>query len=59
MKNAATKVAGYFSEDAEQVNCEMHQINRDMKYGYGLLENTRSTITVDENGIQIKLSNSK
>ena len=39
--NAATKVAEYFSEDAEQVNCEMHQLNGTMKYGFGLLENTR------------------
>ena len=25
--NAATKVATFFSEDADQVNCEMHQLN--------------------------------
>jgi hypothetical protein len=36
--NAATKVAEYFSEDTEQVNCEMHQLNTAMKYGFGLLE---------------------
>ena len=34
--NSATKVADYFSEDAEQVNCEMHQLNSTMKYGFGL-----------------------
>ena len=32
-KNAATKVAKYFSEDSEQANCEVHQLNSSMKYG--------------------------
>jgi hypothetical protein len=41
MTNAATKAAKYFSEDPEQVNCEMHQLNTAMKYGFVLLENTR------------------
>jgi hypothetical protein len=41
MTNAVTKAATYFSEDAEQVNCEMHQLNTAMKYGFVLLENTR------------------
>ena len=35
--NAATKVDGYFSEDAEKVNCEMHQLNSAMEYFFGLL----------------------
>ena len=52
-------MAEYLSEDAEQVNCEMHQLNNAMKYGFGILENTRSTISVDENGLQIKLSSLK
>ena len=39
--NASTNVTGYFSEDTEQVNCEMHHINSAMIYGLGLLENTR------------------
>ena len=49
----------YLYEDAERVNCQMHQLNRAVKYGFGVLENTRLTIAVYENGIQIKLSNSK
>jgi hypothetical protein len=53
--NVTAKVAEYFSEDAEQVNCEMHQVNTALKYGFGLLENTRSTIFLDENGQRIKL----
>ena len=57
--NSATKVAEYFSKDTEQVNCEMYQLNIALKYGFGLLENTRSTISVDDNGLRIKLNNSK
>ena len=49
MENSAIKVADYFSEDSEQVNCETNQINGAMKYGFGMLEHTRSTIAVDEN----------
>ena len=56
--NSAAKVAKYFSEDAEQVNFEMYYFNSAMKYGFGVLENTRSTISVDDNVILIKLSNS-
>ena len=52
-------MAEYLSEDAEQLSCEMHRLNIAMKYGFGLLENTRSTIAVDENGLQIKLSHLK
>ena len=58
-KTFFTKVAEYLSEDAEQLSCEMHRLNIAMKYGFGLLENTRSTIAVDENGLQIKLSHLK
>ena len=36
----------------------MHQLDSTMKYGFGVLENTRSTISVDDNVILIKLSNS-
>ena len=57
--NADTKVDNYFSEDTEQVNCEMHQISSAMKYGFGVLENTIFNVAVDENGLRIKLSNSK
>ena len=49
--NADTKVAKYFYEDVEQVSYEMHQINGSMKYGFGMLENTISTIAVDDNGL--------
>jgi hypothetical protein len=48
--NSATAVAKFFSSEAEQVNCEMHQVNSCMKYGYGILENTRSSIVSDANG---------
>ena len=57
--NAATKVTQYFSKYAEQVNCEMHQINSAIKYGFVLLENKSSTIAVDGNGLQLKIINSK
>ena len=40
MENSAIKVADYFSEYSEQVNCETNQINGAMKYGFGMLENT-------------------
>ena len=43
--NSATKVDGYFFEDAEQVNCDIHHINSAMKYVFVLLENTRLTIS--------------
>jgi hypothetical protein len=59
MTNAATKVTEYFSEDAEQVNCEMHQLNTAMKYGFGMLENTRSTSFLDANSQRVKLTNGK
>ena len=52
-------MAKYFSEDAKQFNCEMHQLNGAMKYVFGLLENTKLTIAVDDNGIWINLSNLK
>ena len=51
-------MAKYFYEDVEQVSYEMHQINGSMKYGFGMLENTISTIAVDDNGLQINISNS-
>ena len=57
--NASIKVDEYFSGDGEQFNCEMHQFNSAMKYGLGVLQNTWSTIAFDENGRQIKISNSK
>ena len=57
MTNASTKVAEYFSEDAEQVNCQMQHLNSAVKYGFDLLEIKISTIAVDENGLPIKLSN--
>ena len=36
--NDSTMVEEYFSEDAEQVNCEINYINSAIKYGFGLLE---------------------
>jgi hypothetical protein len=52
-------VAEFFSSEAEQVNCEMHQVNSCMKYGYGSLENTRSSIVSYANGQKLKLKNGK
>ena len=37
----------------------MHQINSAIKYGFVLLENKSSTIAVDDNGLQLKIINSK
>ena len=52
-------MAKNLSEYAEQVNYEMHQLNSAMKYSFGVLKNTRLTIEVDDNGLWIKLSNTK
>ena len=40
--NLATSVARFFSPRAVQVNCEMHQFNLCLKYGFGICENYRS-----------------
>ena len=57
--NYATKVVEYLSEDVDQVNCEMHYLSGAIKYDFGILDNTRSTIEVDESGLRINVSNSK
>ena len=54
--NASTKVAKYFSDYTEQFNSETHHLNSAMKYGFGILDDKKSTIAVYENGIKIKLS---
>jgi hypothetical protein len=41
------------------VNCEIHQVNSCMKYGYGILDNTRSSIVSDTSGHKVKLPNGK
>jgi hypothetical protein len=57
--NSATAVAEFFSSEADQVNCEMHQVYSCMKYGYGVLQNTRSSIVSDANGQKLKLLTGK
>ena len=47
---SATNVASQLSEDAEQINCEMHELNSCLKYGYGILENTRTKYARNEDG---------
>jgi hypothetical protein len=37
----------------------VHQLNTAMKYGFGLLENTKSTIFLAANGQRVKLPNGK
>ena len=52
--NLATDVARFFSPSTVQVNCEMHQLNLCLKYGFGICKNYRSEEILDENGVVIR-----
>ena len=57
--NLATAVARFFSPRVVQVDCEMHQLNSFLKYGFGICENYRSEDMIDENGVIIRNSSGK
>ena len=45
--NSETAVARFFSPRAVQVDCEMHQLNLCLKYGFGVCENYKSESMLD------------
>ena len=51
--NLATTVARFFFPRAVQVDCEIHQLNSCLKYGFGIFENYRSEDMLDKNGVVI------
>ena len=57
--NLATAVARFFSPSTVQVNCEMHQLNLCLKYGFGIFENYRSKDMLDKIGLAIRNSSGK
>ena len=57
--NSATAVARFFSRSAVQVDCEMHQLNSFLKYGFGICENYKSEDMLDDNGVVIRNSSGK
>ena len=57
--NSATAVAIFFSPRAVQVDCEMHQLNSCLKYGFGIFENYRSKDMLDKIGLAIRNSSGK
>ena len=52
--NSATVFAHFFSHRAIQLDCEMHQLNSCMKYGFGICNNYRSEDMLDKNGVVIR-----
>ena len=52
--NSATAVARFFSPSAVQVDCEMHQLNSCLKYGFRIFENYRSKDMLYKNGVVIR-----
>ena len=57
--NSAKSVANWFTEDAKQVNYEMHQLNSCLKYAFGILENKKKVPVCDEKGSFVLDSNGK
>ena len=57
--NYATAAARFFSPRATQVDCEMHQFNSCLKYGFGICENYKREDMIDENGVVIRNSSGK
>ena len=57
--NFSAYVARFFSPRATQVDCEMHQLNSCLKYGFGICKNYRSKDMLDENGVAIRNSSGK
>ena len=57
--DSATAVARFFSPRAVQVDCEMHQLNSCLKYGFGICENYKSEDRLDDNGVVVQNSSGK
>ena len=57
--NSETYVARFLSPRAVQVDCEMHQLNSFLKYGFGICENYKSEDMIDEIGVVIRNSRGK
>ena len=57
--NPATAVARFLSPRSVQVDCEMHQLNSCLKYGFGICRNYKSEDMLDENGVVIHNSSGK
>ena len=57
--NSETDVARFFSPRAVQVDCEMHQLNSCLKYGFRICKNYKSEDMLDKNGVVIHNSSGK
>ena len=57
--NSATAVASFFYPRAVQVDCEMHQFNLCLEYGFRICDNYRSKDMLDKNGVVIRNSSGK
>ena len=51
--NLATAVEHFFSHRIVLVDCEIHQLNLCLKYGFGICDNYRSKDMLDKNGVVI------
>ena len=51
--NSETDLALFFYPRDVQVDCEMHQLNLCLKYGFGICDNYRSKDMLDKNGVVI------
>ena len=52
-------MARFLSPRAVQVDCEMHQLNLCLKYGFVIYDNYRSEDMLDKNGVVIRNSSGK
>ena len=57
--NSETTVSRFFSPSADQVYCEIYQLNSCLKYGFGICENYKSKDMLDDNGVVISNSSGK
>ena len=57
--NLATDVARFFSPRAVQFDCELHQLNLCLKYGFVICKNYKSKDMIDKNGVVIRNSSGK
>ena len=57
--NSETAVSLFFYPRDVQFDCEMHQLNLCLKYGFGVCDNYRSKDMLDKNGVIILNSSGK
>ena len=57
--NSATSVARFFSPEAVQFDCEMHQLNSCLKYGFRIYNKYKIKDVLDKNGVVIRNSSGK